>query len=497
MNNVVTTAEHRVAALESAQDAARTSTWETFVIGSCLFVALSWSFLASSGLIQWMDNGFLMLTASEGVFFPDVVDATFHPLYHVVTVFLFDVFGGYGVAYLNSFLMLPIAYVTYRLAQTVGLNRRYATIAALGVVLVHSVFWVSTKIEVYGLHLLLVLTTYWFVFEDKIMAKGSLKILVVGVLTGFAATTHQLTFIVLSPLYLYLWQREGWRTVWTIPGFLLGMFPAYPALLTKMLSGDDLFTLIRISLTGSGGTSVPGWEGALFRFDKMLEEKKYVALVLVSLCGIGMLGLVRIPKGQKQFTLWCAATFNLLFCVSYSLSDRFTFFLPGAAFYTLLGVAYIWRNHARHRFTSYATLALVLAHPLILTGTVVLADMGTINLPTHSVSLPYRNDVHYYLWPYVPDRSAEAFVLAYEAYIPQGSVVISDFTAWSALRAAQVTGHFLRREIVRCDDTHAAWPDMMYLVRKDYCGKYLQDYRIEQAALGWIVFKQQFSAAPS
>ena len=489
------TAANRVAALEPASDAARTSMWESLVIGSCLFLALSWSFLASSGPIQWMDNGFLMLTASEGVFFPDVVDATFHPLYHVVTVFLFNVFGGYGVAYLNGFLMLPIAYVTYRLAETLGVDRRYAIIAALGVVLVHNVFWVSTKIEVYALHLQLVLTAYWIVFEDKMTAKRSFKILVVGVLTGFAATTHQLTFIVLSPLYIYLWQREGWRMLWTIPGFLLGMFPAYPALLTKMLSGDDLFTLIRVSLTGSGDTSVTDWEGALFRFDKMLQEKKYLALVLVSLCGIGILGLIRIPKEQKQFTLWCAATFNLLFAVSYSLNDRFTFFIPGAALYTLLGTAYIWRNYARHRFTTYATLALILAHPLILTGAVVLANMGTINLPTHSASLPYRNDVQYYLGPYIPDRSAEAFVLAYEEYIPQGSVVIADFTAWSALRAAQVTGHFLQGEIVKCENTRVAWPDMMYLVRKDYCEKTLENYRIEQAALGWIVFKQQLRTA--
>jgi hypothetical protein len=490
VNNLVSAAENRLAALGFSQDSARTSMWETLTIGSCLLAALSWSFMASSGPIQWMDNGWFMLTASQGVFFRDVVDATFHPLYEAVIVFLFNLFGGYAVAYLNSFLMLPIAYVTYRLGQTLGLSRHDAAIAALGVVLLHNVFWVSTKIEVYALHLLLVLTAYWIVFDEEVMAKQPFKIFAVGVLTGFAAATHQLTFIVLFPLYIYLWQREGWRIVLTIPGFLLGMFPAYPGLLNKLMSGGDLFTLIRVSLTGSDGTSIAGWEGALFRFDKMLDEKKYLALALVSLCGIGILGLIQIPKGPKQLTLWCAATFNLLFSVSYSLSDRFTFFLPGAAFYTVLGVAFVWKNYSRHRFTTYATLAFVVAHPLVLIGTAVLANMSFINLPAHSATLPYRNDVQYYLSPYIPDRSAEAFVLAYEQYVPQGSVVMSDFTAWSALRSAQVIGHFLHRELVQCDGERLAWPNTMYLVRKEYCGKFIQDYRIEQAPLGWILLRE-------
>src|SRR3712207_561468 len=102
-----------------------------------------------------MDNGWLLLAASQGTYFADHLYATYHPLYQVVTVLLCNLFGPWSVAYLNSLLMAPIAYVVYRLSQTLGLNKPYAWMAALAVVLLQDVFWVSTKIEVYGLHLLI------------------------------------------------------------------------------------------------------------------------------------------------------------------------------------------------------------------------------------------------------------------------------------------------------------------------------------------------------
>ena len=58
-------------------------------------------------------------------------------------------------------------------------------------------------------------------------------------------------------------------------------------------------------------------------------------------------------------TLWWAATLDLLFSVSFGVNDRFTFFLPGAAFYALLGVAWVSRSYGVRPVARYATLALL------------------------------------------------------------------------------------------------------------------------------------------
>jgi 4-amino-4-deoxy-L-arabinose transferase-like glycosyltransferase len=463
--------------------------WDAWVIGSLLVGAVFWSFVASSGPIQWMDNGWLLFVASQGSYFPQKLYATIHPLYQTATVFLFDLFGPPAVAYLNSVLMVPLAYLVYRLSGSLGADRPYAALAALAVLLLQNVFWVSTKMEVYGLHLLTVLAAYWIVFDERAALGRSTQVLLVGLLTGLGAATHQLTFIVLFPLYLFMTARAGGRILWAVPGFLIGMFPCYPALFNQFMSGSDPWTLLRVFMTGSDGSAVSGWEGALFRFDRMWADKAYVSLVLLSLCGIGLLGLLRPPPGSKSNILWWAATLNLMFAVSYALNDRFTFFLPGAVFYTLLGVAWVSRRYPGHRVAVYATLAAILAHPAIMVGTAALAHAGVVTLPGRSATLPYRDDVTYFMAPYIPDRSAEAFVRAYERQVPAGSVVASDFTAWAALRSAQVTGRFLGRTLVQCDEERPAWPATMYLVRKYYCEDYLKGYRIEPAPVGWIAHK--------
>jgi hypothetical protein len=463
---------------------------ETLTLRAVLLAALALSFFASSGPIQWMDNGWFMLKASQGLYFNDRLDATYHPLYQLVMVLLYKLFGLNAVAYLNSVLMLPIAYVAYRLSRALGLDQRYATLAALAVVLLQNVFWVSTKIEVYALHLLIVLATYWLVFDEELAVKPRLKIFLVGVLTGLGAATHQLTFIVLFPLYIFVWQRTGFtRMLLVLPGFVLGAFSCYPPMLNDVQSGTPIMTVLRLFMTGSDGASPEGWEWALLRFDNVWATKSYAALVLVSLCGIGLLGLIQRSTSPKHRTLWWAATLDLLFSLSFGVNDRFTFFLPGAAFYALLGVAWMSRSYGGRPYARYATLALILAHPLILVGTALLADSGIIPRPAHVAQLPYRDDIRYFVSPYIPDKSAATFVHAYEQSVPEGAVVLSDFSPLGALQAAQVTGHFLHRRLINCEHERVAWPDTMHLVRTAYCGKFINDYRVEPAPLGWVIRK--------
>ncbi len=481
----------RTTAAEKGRIAVRTGRSASYEAGervaliSVLLGALALSVLASSGPIQWMDNGFLLFIAAQGDYVARELSATSHPLYHSVTAMLYKLFGVHGVAYFNSLLMAPLAYVVYRVGKALGLDAPYAVLAALGVILLHNVFWVSTKMEVYALHLLIVMTAYAIVFDHDVAVRRTA--VVVGVLTGLGAATHQLTIIVLAPLYLYLLPRCRWRLLWALPGLLLGLAPCYPAMLHEFNAGSDAATVIRIFLTGSDGAASAGWEGALFRFDKIFQDKHYAVLVLVSLCGVGLLGAMRKPATLKQTVIWTAAVLNLLFAVSYGVSDRFTFFLPGAAFFAILGVAEMSRRYGSCRVGLSLTLTLILLHPLLLVGASALAGSGLVTLPTQASKLPFRDDVRYFLAPYLRDTSAHSFILAYAQQVPEGSVVLSDYSPMGALRSAQVNGQFLNRELIGCEEERAVWPDTMYLVRKDYCEQVIKGYKAVPALLGWIV----------
>ncbi len=258
-------------------------------------------------------------------------------------------------------------------------------------------------------------------------------------------------------------------------------------MLHQLNAGSEVVTVIRIFLTGSDGAASAGWEGALLRFDKIFQDKPYAILVLVSLCGVGLLGAMRKPATLKQTVLWTAAVLNLLFAVSYGVSDRFTFFLPGAAFFAILGVAEISRRYGPRRIGLSLTLTLILLHPLLLAGTAALAGSGLVTLPTQASQLPFRDDIRYFLAPYLRDTSAQTFVLAYESQVPEGSAVLSDYSPMGALRSAQINGHFLNRVLLGCEEDRAVWPDTMHLVRKDYCEQVMKGYKAVPAPVGWIV----------
>lgn len=456
-----------------------------WLAGWFVLAALVLSMWASSGPIQWMDNGLVLVHAAEGRYFAPTFGATTHPLHYALNAVLYQRFGIDAVAYLNSLLLVPIAYIVYRLSRTLNVAPRYAVFAALGVVLLHNVFWVSTKMEVYALHLLIVLISYWLMFDEKLTLPARCKFLALGLLTGLGAVTHQLTFIVLLPLYLYVVFNDGWRLVLpAVAGFLIGIFPCYPALFEKLLSGESPLALLRLFLTDSDGGSSVGWEGALLRFDRIWSEKTYVLLVLISMAGIGLFGLLR-PRATRERVLWWAATLNLLFAVSYEVSDRFTFFLPGAALYVVLGMAHIDRRYGRFAWTGYATLGGILGPPACLVLISVLAGQGLVILPARSSSLPYRDEIRYFLAPYLQDKSAERFAVAYDEQVPNGAVILADYSPVGALQAAQVVGRFADKTIISCEQRMGSMPAKLYLVRKDNCEKIVANYRLEPASMGW------------
>ncbi|MFJ4142964.1 DUF2723 domain-containing protein [Pseudomonas sp. NPDC089734] len=456
-----------------------------------LCAAITASFMASSGPVQWMDNGMFLADASLGQYFSQSLGPLEHPFFQLFNSLFFQLFGARALSLVNSILLLPLAWIIFQLARSVGAAPRQALLAAATAVLSHAVFWISTKAEVYLLHTLFVLLAYGVQLGGWPRLGGPGKLLVIGLLTGLGAATHQLTFVVLLPLYIQLLYQHRLRILITVPGFVLGMAAAFPAIAHDLQSGMNLFEIGRRYLTGSSAT-VAGtdWEGSMLRFDDMWHEKNSVCLLLISLLGPQALGLL-YPADNRLRLLWSAAILNLVFAASYNVTDRFTFFLPGVALLSIIGVlrlkAWLPSSKAGRVLENLSPLSTPIATLLVYS----LYTHGVIHLPTHTEALPFRDDIHYFMVPYLPDRSAEQFVQAYEQSVPEGSLIIADWTPMGALRSAQVLGMLPRRHLAQCSEAAPVHAYLghpgVYLVRLSYCSMIAEQYRLEEWATGYAL----------
>ncbi|WP_426139799.1 protein O-mannosyl-transferase family [Pseudomonas sp. DWP3-1-2] len=457
-----------------------------------LCAAIFASFLASSGPIQWMDNGVFMADASLGHYFSESLGPLDHPLYHFVSTGTFDLFGPLILSLLNSILLIPLAWVIYRLGLSVGASARQALLAATATILSHSVFWVSTKVEVYILHSLLVLMAYWVQLDRRSSLGDFSKLFIIGTLTGLGAAIHQLTFVVLLPLYIQLLYQHKTRILITVPGFAAGFAVAWPAVAHDLQGGMNIIEVFHRYLTGSAVKSdQPNWEGSLLRFDDMWHEKNSVIIVLLSLIGPQLLGLLLFPKDNRLRLLWCAATLNFVFAVSYNVTDRFTFFLPGVAMLSIIGVIKLQALLPENLTGKALTNLSVVASPMLILLAYSLYATGVLSLPTHKEPLPFRNDIHYFMAPYLPDHSAEQFARTYEQTVPEGALIIADWTPMGALRSAQAIGALQGRTLEMCDEVADISVYLegsgAFLARTSYCGMIGDKYALESSAVGYAL----------
>lgn len=449
------------------------------------------SFLASSGPIQWMDNGMFLADAATGPYFAQSLGPLDHPLYQFFNAAFYGVFGSsLWLSLLNSLFLIPVAGTIYWLSRSLGASRNLGLLAAAATVTAHGVFWVSTKAEVYIFHMMFVLLAYGVAFDLRLKVGVYARLALIGLLTGMAGSIHQLTFIVLLPLYVHLLMQYRWRTLMTVPGFAVGCFSAFPGIAHDLGAGMNLVEILRHYLTGAAPSKVDvNWEGSMFRFDQMWHEKNAVMILMLSLMGPQLLGLVIMPKDRRQRVLWAAVLLNFVFAATYNVSDRFTFFLPGVALAALLGVMRCKELLPQARISAAALNLSVFTCPVILLGAWVLYDGGVIKLPMHTEALPYRNDIHYFMVPYLRDRSAQQFVEQYEKTTPPGALIVSDWTPMGALRSAQAAGRLQGRTLTSCETNE----DMSsyvrgagaFLPRTSYCDKVLAKYSLDKREVGY------------
>lgn len=449
-----------------------------------------WIFLSASGPIQWMDNGMFLSNANTGDLFSKSSDDLSHPFFHFTSVLISRIFGNYALSYLNVFLLIPLSYLIYKLCLNLGTDKKLALICAASSLLIHSIFWISTKVEVYLLNTLLLVWIFYIYYQlilDK-NKKVGFYLFCIGLLTGLAACTHQITFIVLLPVYIHSLFIYRSKLIFCIPGFLVGIFSAYPGIFNEINEGMNAFEIGRAFFTGHKNyVANSGFESKFLKFSSIITEKNSVLILIFSLVGTQIAGLLFFPKTIKKRLLYVSGLLNFLFAVSYNVNDRFTFFLTGAVFSTILGCIWLYQKTSKYNLV----LASAFISPILLISVYILTSTNIVKLPKHKAPLPYRNDIKYFMVPYLKDNSAELFVNDYEKVVPKNQNVICDWTPTWALISAQAIGKFKDRKIIDCQEKISENISTLYLVRLNYCENLQKDFKLQKEKIGYKLEKRE------
>lgn len=466
-----------------------------FWLSAALVVLMA---LANSGTIQWSDNGLFLARAADDPWFSTDLSEMSHPLFHLTAVLAYHLGGAVGLTWLNVLLLPVIGALVHRLSRQLGADPVVAAAATAGALSVHCLLWVGTKVEVYILHLTLVLACWAVYFGAQGPGPARpWRLLLVGVLAGMALSVHQLTMIVLAPLALLLVWESAWLTAWAAVGFVLGLFACLPAFLDIHGHGAlSTIDIVRCFLTG-GGDKLPteNWEHMFLRVDHLRSKLHLVATVLVSLFGLGGVGLLSRPSNRRAWMLWLAAVMNLVFAATYDVPDRFTFFLPGAVMFAVLGAMAVGRRETGW-FSRPWLMPLILVPVLACHLVPLVAAEQLMKMPRVKSPAPYFNPLTYYFSPLVPDRSARRFTREFEQVVPRGGVVYADFLSIAALLSAQKVGVFEGRSVRSCPEFDFKHPpaSSFYIVQALEC-EHLMPYVTKTLPLGFEV-KVLAPAAP-
>ncbi|MBD1552144.1 DUF2723 domain-containing protein [Pseudomonas typographi] len=455
-----------------------------------LLLAVALGFWAASGPVQWMDNGQYLANAAAGQWLSNGFGPLDHPLFQTLTTLLYQMGGPAVVVWLNTGLLVPLAAVVFWLARTLGAQRHLAWAAAAVALLAHGTFWQASKVDIFLLLTLWVLLAYALHFDQRLRLGDGQRLVAIGLCSGLGASVHPLALLLLAPLYLQLSQLYRGYVAVAMAAAALGFAAAWPALFGELASGLRPIEVARHYVTGFSPLAPgSGRENALLRFDLMWHEKNSLLLLMLSLLGPQVFGLLCRPACGKQRLLWWALWLNVVGVASYNVFDRFTYFVPGIALACILGVLRLDTWLPRNAGGRLLFNGSLVAGPLALLAMWMLYAHGWVKLPTHAQSVPYRDDIHYLMVPYLRDTSAADFAAHYERATPAGALIVSDETPLGALRSGQAAGLLKGWVFEPC----GAAPDIgmflkgpgAYLARTSYCERIVARYRLDTWPVGY------------
>jgi hypothetical protein len=419
-----------------------------WIFFSCLLGLML--FGARSGGIQWGDSGAYLLRAASAQLFPPELLAMSHPFYTFVNGVLHRVGGNEAVAFLNMGLLPIMAWQVFGLIRGLGGTRSAAWLGLAACLGLHIVMWVTTKVEVYMLHLVLTLACFQLLVLRQKQGLSAWPLVMLGTLVGLAISTHQLTFIVMTPVVLWLVWTHTKRMPWFVAGVALGLFACYPALVDELNQGKPIFDIARAFLTNGNDSGELHWESQLLNVRGSLQQLDSVVCLLYSLLGVGLWGAFTLPGKWPARLLWVCAWCNLVFALTYNVGDRFSFGLPAMVLFVMLGALRLGHpaSDGRPAMPAFVMQLLLVAGPLAVAH---LAVWYALQAPgAGNVAVRILRDKAHLIAPLLKDDSAEQFVRDMEQVVPPGGMVFAEFVEQQALLNGQEMGRFQQRQVIDC-----------------------------------------------
>ncbi|MEN9680765.1 MAG: hypothetical protein RLZZ627_658 [Pseudomonadota bacterium] len=332
--------------------------------------------------------------------------------------------------------------LVYVISLRLALGKAAALAAAISLAVGHSFWFMSVTAEVYTFNIFIILMALWM-YLDWLENRSPVFFLLLMVFVGLAAS-HHVTGWFLSGCFLLavLIDRKRPSLLLLILGLMLlwlGSVFYWLRLRDALDLGIPVPRAYGFSQYKNQFHSYSLWKSVLDFLIQFLYNFPLAAFF------IGIFGVFSSYAGGQLRRLAPLVLFSFIIIaggISSSIPDKFNVYVlvwPLFSLFVGIGFFYAMEKFSRVKAYRQTLLSLLLAGPILVYGSCVLASHALGIDLTGARTAPYRDNATYFLWPpkngdYGPRIYAEKALAA----ATQGSVILADYTLWRPLRYKQI-----------------------------------------------------------
>jgi len=389
--------------------------------------------------LVWQDSGMIQYRVLHNDIKGGMGLALSHPLYYIISICAKSIPVGSVIYRINLVAALAGAFAVaniYLLMRLWIADFWPAIVSTMTLALSHTFWWHASVVETYDMYLAFFLAELIFCLM-YLRTNKPVHLYLLGLFNGLAISVHMLAVIPLAcyavyVVYLLVNRKIKMPVVWVCISFwVIGALPYEYLIVGELIRTGDLVATIKSALFGNS------WQSDVLNTTlswKIIKENIFFLCMNFPTPNILLLipGLYLLFKLEKQraFAGIIIALFLLflIFACRYTVSDRYTFFLPFYAVVSLLiGLgAYSFR---RNYIISAVALCLAVLPAMVY---ILLPAMAERCYPVFKSArhLPYRSEYKWFLQPWKTGYyGADRFAHQALESVPEDSLMFADGTS--------------------------------------------------------------------
>jgi len=472
-----------------------------YLIVLALSLLLYW--LSAAPGVLWQDNGMAQIRAMIGDLTGERGLALSHPLFYLIAMafqhipfgepafrvtLVAVVFGALTVA--NLYLLLrqvPDAAQRRQIAPA-SRGRTPAVAGALSLAVAHTFWQHSAMAETYTLYAA-ALTTELLLLVRYFQSPSAGWLALLFLVNGLGVSVHLLALLdlaVIGSLLVWLVVRRRVSPAWTALcglAWLAGASIYVALVLREWACGVPLATVVHSALFGDFAhhvLNVRVTARMLLNFALYMGLNFPTPSALIAV--LGLLHLRHLPCRPLAACIAGLLGIHALWVVRYSVVDQYTFFIPTIILTAaLIGLgASAFLAHRGRIARAGVLVGCLLPVPVYAALPAVIAGLGLRGLVPSRV-VPYRDELHYYLWPWKAGyRGPERLAAEIHRTLPDGAYLLADSTCSWAMHYLRLRGQWTKNITV--------WPPIRWAGDRE-------DRRYEHVA-PWLTAGKLYAVAP-